>query len=160
MGILRPMQHSSPTFKRTHTLSSFSLPIPTTLKLPTLPNITHPKPPRLHPLPHQRLLQLPRRLHNILLSKHPRAPMHTQRLPALRIHKDIRAILGIRMHRAEHPARLVCADGDEPEIKGTAVRADLCEGGADGEVCVGGAVVVDAGVELRDCAVACVAVEM
>lgn len=35
--------------------------------------------------------------------------------------------------------------------------ADLCEGGADGEVCVFGAVVVNRGVEARNGAVACVA---
>jgi len=47
------------------------------------------------------------------------------------------------MHVAEQEARLVGADGDQPEIKGAAVEPDLCEGGADGEVGVFGAVVVD-----------------
>jgi hypothetical protein len=38
------------------------------------------------------------------------------------------------MHVAEEEARLVRADGDEAEVEGPAVLADLCEGGADGEV--------------------------
>lgn len=46
------------------------------------------------------------------------------------------------MDRRPHPARLVRADGDKAEVKGAAESADLCEGGADGEVGEGGGVVV------------------
>lgn len=68
--------------------------------------------------------------------------MHSQRTPALRIHEDIHRVLGTRMHIAEHPARLVGADGDQAEVKGAAVGADLRKGWADGEGGVGGGVVV------------------
>ena len=63
------------------------------------------------------------------------------------------------MDIAELPAGLVGAYGNEAEVKGTAVTADLREGGAGGEVVVGGGVVIfgwrDGG---WDGAVACVAV--
>jgi hypothetical protein len=83
--------------------------------------------------------------------------MHAQRAPTPRIDKDIRTIARIRMHPAEHVARLVGANGNQAEIKGAAVGADLREGGAHGEVGEGGAIVVRVGGEVRDGAVAGVA---
>lgn len=84
--------------------------------------------------------------------------MHTQRIPTLRIDKDIHRVFGVRVHSTPHPTWLVGADGDEAEIKGAPVEADLREGGADGEVCVFGGVVVGGCGEGGDGAVACVAV--
>jgi hypothetical protein len=131
---------------------------PLALKLPTLPNFTHAKRPSIKPLPLERLGQLPRRLKHILLSKHPRTPMHTQRLLTLCIDKNVGRILGIRMHGAEHEAGLVRANGDQSQVKGTTVHADLCKRRTHGQVCVFRAVVVCCGGEERDGAVACVAV--
>lgn len=61
------------------------------------------------------------------------------------------------MHSAKQPAGRVGADGNQAEIKGPAVGADLGEGGADGEMCEGGVVVVGCGGEGGDGAVAGVA---
>ena len=128
----------------------------TTLKLSRFPNITHPKPALLYPLPNQRLLQLPWRLKHVLLGQHPRPPMHTQRLPTLCIDEDIHAILGICMYVAEHETRLVRANGDETQVEGAAVLPDLREGGADREMCEIRTIVVDILRERRDGTVTCV----
>lgn len=65
------------------------------------------------------------------------------------------------MDIAEQAAGRVGANGDEAEVKGTAVCADLGEGGTGGEVGVGGAVVVcGSGDGGRDGAVAGVACEV
>ena len=60
------------------------------------------------------------------------------------------------MHRRHDPTRLVGSNRDETKIEGAAEGPDLGEGGADGEVCVFDGVVVGAGGEGGDGAVACV----
>jgi hypothetical protein len=104
--------------------------------LPTLPNLAQPKSlsSSLNPLPSTRLHQSPLRRQHLLLSQHPSTPMHTQRFPTLRIHKDIHRILRTRMHVTEHPPRFIRTNRYQAQVKGTAVMPDLCEGGADGEV--------------------------
>ena len=85
--------------------------------------------------------------------------MHAQRASTAGILEDVDGILWIGMDIAEHPAGLVGAYGDEAEVKGAAVTADLRKGRAGGEVVVGGGIVIfclgDGG---RDGAVACVTV--
>lgn len=76
------------------------------LNLPTLPNLTNIKHPFLRNvmLP-QRLLQLLRRFQNIFLSKHPRTPMHTQRLSTLGILEYLHRVVRIGMHGTHDPSR-------------------------------------------------------
>jgi hypothetical protein len=62
------------------------------------------------------------------------------------------------VHGAEHGARRVGANRNQAEVKGAPQGADLSKGGADGEVCVRGGVVVDVRGEGGDGAVAGVAV--
>jgi len=144
---------------RTHTLDLLQL-RPTLLppKLPTLPNITNIKHPRLlNSIFLQRLLQQPRWLHNLLIRQNPRPPMNTHGLPTLCILKDMHTIHRIGVHRRHDEAWIVCADGYKTEVEGAAEGADLFEGGAGGEVGVFFAIVVFGFWKFGDGAVACVA---
>lgn len=60
------------------------------------------------------------------------------------------------MHWRHDPTRLVSSNRDKTNIEGAAEGSDLGEGGADGEVRIFGGVVVGAGREGGDGAVACV----
>lgn len=83
--------------------------------------------------------------------------MHAQRTATLSVDEDVDGVVGIGMHGRHDPAGLVGADGNEAEVEGAAVLADLCEGRAVRQVCVLGAVVIFAGGHAGDGAVACVA---
>lgn len=61
------------------------------------------------------------------------------------------------MHGTHDPARIICADGDEAEVKGSAQFADLFKGRAGGEV-IFGRVVVGYAFEVGDGSVAGVSV--
>lgn len=83
------------------------------LKLPTLPNITNIKNSLFsNMLLPQILPQLPRRLQNVLLSKHPRTPVHTQRSLTLGIFEDLYRVVWVSVHGTHDISRLVCADWD------------------------------------------------
>lgn len=63
------------------------------------------------------------------------------------------------MHGGKRSAGIIRADGDQAEIKRPAVLANLLELGTSWQRLVFRAVVVDAGWQMRDCAVSSVAAE-
>jgi hypothetical protein len=60
--------------------------------------------------------------------------MHAERPRTAGIGKDVDGIFGVGMDIAEDGTGLVCANGDEAEIKGASVLADLRKGWAAREV--------------------------
>ena len=105
----------------------------------------------------QRLFQLLGRLQDILLSKHPRTPMHTQRLSTLGILEYLHRVVRIGVHGTHDPSREIRSDGNQAQVEGSTVVAYVFEGGTGGEVVFRG-MVVDVVGEFWDGSVACVAV--
>ena len=90
----------------------------------------------------------------------PRAPMHRHRPSAPRVAEDVHAVERVRVQAREQGARVVRADGNQPQVEGAVPLPNLPEGRARWVgVGVARAVVVDIGREGWDGAVACVAAE-
>ncbi len=131
------------------------------LKLSTLSNITNPKTfsAPLYALPVTSVLQLLRWCHDFFLSQYPGTPMHAQRPITFRIHENVDGIFGTSVYVAEHPTRLVGADGNQTEVKGAAMLTNLRKGRASGKMRVGSRVIVFSGWNAGgNRAVACVTV--
>lgn len=118
---------------RSHHHQAYAIHPSHSLKLPALPNITNIKHslPR-QTLPLQRLLQQPRRLQNILLRQHPRAPMNAHRAFTLRIDENIHRIIRIRMNRRHEMPRLIRSNGNHTEVERSTMFTGLFESGTAG----------------------------
>lgn len=151
-----PLRESSSTLEALLALHSLPFYLG---KLPALSNLTDSEPLLFYALHLQDFLQPTDRCHHLLFRQHPRAPVDAHRPLGLDGLEDLYGVSRVAVLRRHDPARVVGADGDEREVEGTAVLADLRKGGAGGEVGKVGGPVVDGGGELGDGAEAGVAAE-
>lgn len=84
--------------------------------------------------------------------------MHTKRVLAFCVLKDIDCIMGIGVHGTHQPSRVVCTDGDEAKVEWTSYFAHLLECRADGEVVLF-CVVVFYAFEVADCSIPGVSID-
>src|SRR5699024_12136786 len=103
-------------------------PAPLKSTLPALANVAHVKDARLRQAPAlERLAQDPRRLQDLLHGEGPGAPVDAHGALAARVAEDLDRVEGVGVHGGEGGARVVGADGDEPQVERPAQLADLLE---------------------------------